>query len=74
MRVSKTNLKKIPSVSYYSAPLHIQPVFENLGFKEEDIHVAEKVANQFLTLPMSLYVANKDQLKIIEAIQHSLPK
>ena len=42
--------KDIPSVSYYSVPLHLQPVFENLGHKEGDFPVAEKVANQCLSL------------------------
>jgi len=60
--------KEIPSVSYYSVPLHLQPVFKNLGHKEGDFPVAEKVANQCLSLPMSPYLTKIDQLKIIELL------
>jgi len=60
--------KDIPSVSYYSVPLHLQPVFENLGHKEEDFPVAEKIANQCLSLPMSPYLSQEDQAKVIDAI------
>ena len=58
----------IPSVSYYSVPLHLQPVFENLGHKEGDFPVAEKVANQCLSLPMSPHLTQEDQAKVIDAI------
>ena len=64
--------KEIPSVSYYSVPLHLQPVFENLGHKEGDFPVAEKVANQCLSLPMSPYLTQEDQAKVIDTIQGSL--
>ena len=60
--------KDIPSVSYYSVPLHLQPVFVNLGHKEGDFPVAEKVANQCLSLPMSPYLLNEDQAKVIDTI------
>jgi UDP-2-acetamido-2-deoxy-ribo-hexuluronate aminotransferase len=60
--------KEIPSVSYYSVPLHLQPVFKNLGHKEEDFPVAEKVANQCLSLPMSPYLTQDDQAKVIDSI------
>jgi UDP-2-acetamido-2-deoxy-ribo-hexuluronate aminotransferase len=60
--------KDIPSVSYYSVPLHLQPVFENLGHKEGDFPVAEKVANQCLSLPMSPYLSEDDQTKVIDSI------
>jgi UDP-2-acetamido-2-deoxy-ribo-hexuluronate aminotransferase len=60
--------KEIPSVSYYFVPLHQQPVFENLGRKEGDFPVAEKVANQCLSLPMSPYLTQEDQSKVIDAV------
>ena len=60
--------KDIPSVSYYSVPLHLQPVFGNLGHSEGDFPVAEKVANQCLSLPMSPYLLQEDQIKVIRSI------
>ena len=60
--------KDIPSVSYYSVPLHLQPVFKNLGHHAGDFPVAEKVANQCLSLPMSPYLTQEDQSNVIEAI------
>jgi UDP-2-acetamido-2-deoxy-ribo-hexuluronate aminotransferase len=61
--------KDIPSVSYYSVPLHLQPVFENLGHKEGDYPVSENVANQCLSLPMSPYLSHEDQSSIIKIIK-----
>jgi UDP-2-acetamido-2-deoxy-ribo-hexuluronate aminotransferase len=60
--------KDIPSVSYYSVPLHLQPVFNNLGHKEGDFPVAEKVANQCLSLPMSPYLGTQDLSQVINGI------
>ena len=60
--------KDIPSVSYYSVPLHLQPVFQNLGLYAGDFPVAEKVASQCLSLPMSPYLSSQDQNRIIDAI------
>ena len=60
--------KDILSVSYYSVPLHLQPVFNHLGHKEGDFPVAEKVANQCLSLPMSPYLTQEDQSEVIDAI------
>ena len=58
--------KDIPSVPYYSVPLHLQPVFKYLGHKEWDFPVAEKVANQYLSLPMSPYLSEEDQTQVIK--------
>ena len=60
--------KDIPSVSYYSVPLHLQPVFNKLGYQSGDYPVAEKVANQCLSLPMSPYLSKTDQAKVNDAI------
>ena len=50
----------IPSVSYYSTPLHLQPVFENLGYVKGDFPVTERVADQCLSLPMNPYLSEID--------------
>ena len=65
---SKLKENDIPSVSYYSVPLHLQPVFYNLGYQSGDFSVAEKVANQCLSLPMSPYLGKKEQSRIIDYI------
>jgi UDP-2-acetamido-2-deoxy-ribo-hexuluronate aminotransferase len=57
---------EIPSVSYYSVHLHLQSVFENQRYKEGDFPVTEKVANQCLSLPMSPYLSEDDQNKVID--------
>jgi UDP-2-acetamido-2-deoxy-ribo-hexuluronate aminotransferase len=64
--------KEIPSVSYYTVPLHLQPVFNNLGHLSGHFPVAEKVANECLSLPMSPYLSYQDQSQVIDAIQGSL--
>ena len=60
--------KDIPSISYYSVPLHLQPVFKGLGHKLGDFPNSEKVADQCLSLPMSPYLSEDDQNKVIHAI------
>jgi UDP-2-acetamido-2-deoxy-ribo-hexuluronate aminotransferase len=69
---NKLKENDIPSVSYYSVPLHLQPVFENLRYKVGDFPFAEKVANQCLSLPMSPYLSAADQEKVIHSIRVAL--
>ena len=60
--------KDIPSVSYYSVPLHLQPVFKDLGYKADDFPITERIANQCLSLPMSPYLSQIEQEVIINSI------
>jgi UDP-2-acetamido-2-deoxy-ribo-hexuluronate aminotransferase len=64
--------KDIPSVSYYSVPLHLQPVFEDLGYKAGDFPITERIANQCLSLPMSPYLNPEDQKNVISYVLKSL--
>jgi dTDP-4-amino-4,6-dideoxygalactose transaminase len=42
----------VASMIYYPLPLHVQPVFKELGYKEGDFPVSEKAAKEALSLPM----------------------
>jgi dTDP-4-amino-4,6-dideoxygalactose transaminase len=44
--------KGVPTLIYYPLPLHLQKVYENLGWKEGDFPVAEKISKLILPLPM----------------------
>jgi UDP-2-acetamido-2-deoxy-ribo-hexuluronate aminotransferase len=63
--------KDIPSVSYYSVPLHLQPVFKDLGYKAGDFPVAEKIADECLSLPMNPYLSSQDQQRVLDAVCNS---
>ncbi|MDF1756291.1 MAG: DegT/DnrJ/EryC1/StrS family aminotransferase [Verrucomicrobiales bacterium] len=60
--------KEIPSVPYYEVPLHLQPVFTNLGHQQGDFPITEKVASQCLSLPMSPYLNSADQARVISSL------
>lgn len=54
----------IPSVPYYAVPVHLQPVFDGLGYGAGDFPVTEKIAATCLSLPMSPYLKAEDQERI----------
>lgn len=60
----------IPSVSYYRVPLHLQGAFASLGHHKGDFPVAEKVAAQGLSLPMSPHLTAEEQQRIVDALAH----
>lgn len=51
---------EIPSVAYYAVPLHLQPVFAELGHSAGDFPVTEKISEQCLSLPMSPYLSEEE--------------
>jgi len=42
----------ISTVIHYPTPIHLQPVYKNLGYKKGDFPIAEKLAKKTLSLPM----------------------
>ncbi|MBD3330205.1 aminotransferase class V-fold PLP-dependent enzyme [Candidatus Peregrinibacteria bacterium] len=60
----------IGSGIYYPKPLHLHPHFKNLGYKEGDFPVAERVAKEVLSLPVHPSLSPEDIEKIIETIKN----
>lgn len=58
----------IPSVSYYSVPLHLQLVFQELGYSKRDFPITEKIAHEGLSLPMNPYLSEEDIERVCETV------
>ncbi len=58
----------IPSQVHYPTPLHLQPAFSYLGYKEGDFPVAEDSAKHVLSLPVHPYLEDEEIEYIIEKI------
>jgi len=58
----------VPTVVYYPVPLHLQPVFEHLGYARGDFPVSEAVSERIFSLPMHPYLERKDQERIARVI------
>jgi UDP-2-acetamido-2-deoxy-ribo-hexuluronate aminotransferase len=62
----QTRLKEggIPTAVYYPKPLHLQPAFQKLGYKEGDFPVSEDCSLRIFSLPMHPYLKPNDQERI----------
>ena len=61
----------VPAVSYYKVPMHLQPVFHYLGYDKGSFPVAEALSVTGLSLPMSPYLTEQDQGRVIDSIKQA---
>lgn len=54
----------IPTAIYYPKPLHLQPVFQGLGYREGDFPVSESHSRRVFSLPMHPYLKPEEQERI----------
>lgn len=53
----------------YPWPIHIMPAFKDLGYKEGDFPVAEKLAREIFSLPMYPSLSDTQQQKVIGSLR-----
>lgn len=58
----------IATMIYYPMPLHLQPVFKELGYKEGDLPETEKAAKEAISLPMYPELPREHQEYVVEKI------
>lgn len=66
--------KGIMTGIYYPLPLHLQPCFSYLGFKESDLPIAEEAARTSLAIPVFPELRKKEKDYIISAIRSFFEK
>ncbi len=59
----------IPTAIYYPKPLHFQEAFGYLGYREGDFPMSEKVSGEILSLPMSPFITQDEQDRVIEKVR-----
>ncbi|WP_427042658.1 DegT/DnrJ/EryC1/StrS family aminotransferase (plasmid) [Fusobacterium sp. SB021] len=59
---------EISSGVYFPVPLHLQKVYEHLGYKKGDMPNAESIANDSLAIPIFPELINEEQDKVIEVL------
>ena len=60
--------KNIPSMIYYRTPLHLQPVFNDLGYEKGDFPISEDISQRIFSIPMHPYIDKFHQNMIVEAL------
>jgi dTDP-4-amino-4,6-dideoxygalactose transaminase len=62
----------VNSMIYYPLPLHLQPVYKNLGYQLGQFPVTEQACQEVLSLPMFPELEQEQQDKVIDALKNCL--
>lgn len=68
--IKKMEEKEIQCKIFYPTPLHLFPQFESYGFKKGDCPVAEKLAEEVVSMPVHPLVSEKDVELIVDTIKN----
>jgi dTDP-4-amino-4,6-dideoxygalactose transaminase len=63
------NARKIGNSVYYPLPLHLQPCFAYLGYKEGAFPESERAAKEVISLPVFPELTRPQQDEVVGAVQ-----
>lgn len=61
--------KNVGSAAFYPVPLHLQKAFDNLGYHEGDLPIAEKIAKRTVCLPIFPELREEEIAYVIDCIK-----
>ena len=62
----------IISMIYYPIPLHLQPVYDDLGYQKGQLPIVEQAAQEVLSLPMFPGISPEEQEQVAYALKDAL--
>lgn len=69
---SQLQARGVNSMVYYPYPLHLQPVYQHLGYQPGQLPVAEQACHEVLSLPMFPELTPEQQDQVIYGLKDSL--
>jgi dTDP-4-amino-4,6-dideoxygalactose transaminase len=69
---SKLQAAGVMSMIYYPLPLHLQQVYQSLGYQAGDFPITEAVSHQVLSLPMFPELTAEEQQQVVYALKDAL--
>lgn len=69
---SQLQEKGVSSMLYYPRPLHLQPVYESLGYQPGQLPVSEQACHEVISLPMFPELTAEQQDQVIYALKDCL--
>ena len=69
---SQLHQQGINCLVYYPIPLHLQPVYADLGYQPGRFQAAEQAAHQVLSLPMFPELSTEQQERVVYSLKDSL--
>ena len=60
----------IETAIHYPIPIHLQEAYEDFGYRKGDFPIAEKMADEILSLPLWIGLEKKIMGKITKSIKH----
>ncbi|MEM1393159.1 MAG: DegT/DnrJ/EryC1/StrS family aminotransferase [Cyanobacteria bacterium P01_D01_bin.116] len=66
---SQLKERGVNTAIYYPRPLHLQPVYQSLGYYPGQLPVAEQACNQVLSLPMFPELSEEQQDQVVRSVK-----
>jgi dTDP-4-amino-4,6-dideoxygalactose transaminase len=66
--------QNIISMIYYPIPLHLQPVYQNLGYQKGQLPLVEQAAREVLSLPIFPGISEAEQEQVAYSLKDGLLK
>lgn len=70
--MDKLKEKGVTSLIHYPIPVHMQEAYADAGFKKGDFPVAEKIADEILSLPMFPHMTEDQVVQVTSALKEAL--
>ena len=58
----------VSTLMHYPTPVHLQPAYADLGYREGSLPVTEAIARETLSLPLYPELADADVARVIDAV------